>query len=176
MSTALDEAAAARPLIAHRVAGARETGGKRRAHVYNPATGVVIGEVALAVVLTVGAGLLLRSFATLLAVDPGFRPENLLTLQIQLPSRISTPDARRGFYADMFARLDSLPGVVASGGTTRLPLGSTNVTTRVMVEGRAMTAATMPISSDPGATMRPSVPLMPGVPVSLKTVPSHVID
>ncbi|MGH9347173.1 MAG: FtsX-like permease family protein, partial [Vicinamibacterales bacterium] len=105
---------------------------------------LVVGEVALAVVLTTGAGLLLRSFVTLLNVDPGFRSENLLTLQIQLPNRITTPDARRAFYADMFERLDSLPGVVATGGTTRLPLGSTNISTRVMVDGRTMTPADMP--------------------------------
>jgi putative ABC transport system permease protein len=105
---------------------------------------LVVGEIALAVVLTVGAGLLLRSFTTLLAVDPGFRPENLLTLQVQLPNRISTPDARRAFYATLFERLDSLPGVVATGGTTRLPLGSTNVSTRVMVEGREVSAGEMP--------------------------------
>jgi predicted permease len=105
---------------------------------------LVIGEVALAVVLTVGAALLLRSFVTLLAVDPGFRSENLLTLQVQLPNRISTPDARRAFYAEMFERLDSLPGVVATGGTTRLPLGSTNVSTRVMIDGRSMTPGEMP--------------------------------
>ena len=105
---------------------------------------LVVGEVALAVVLTVGAGLLLRSFVTLLDVDPGFRPENLLTLQVQVPRRYAEADARNAFYADLFRRLDSLPGVVASGGTTRLPLGSTNVSTRVMLDGRAMTPAEMP--------------------------------
>jgi putative ABC transport system permease protein len=105
---------------------------------------LVVGEVALAVVLTVGAGLLLRSFVTLLAVDPGFRSENLLTLQIQVPRRLAEAEARNAFYAELFERLDSLPGVVASGGTTRLPLGSTNVSTRVLVDGRQMTAAEMP--------------------------------
>ena len=105
---------------------------------------LVVAEVALAVVLTVGAGLLLRSFATLLSVDPGFRAENLLTLQVQLPRRLATPDARRSFYASLFERLDALPGVIATGGTTRLPLGSTNVSTRVMLEGRGMSAADMP--------------------------------
>jgi predicted permease len=100
--------------------------------------------VALAVVLTVGAGLLLRSFVTLLAVDPGFRAENLLTLQVQIPQRLSGSDARNAFYTELFQRLDSLPGVVASGGTTRLPLGSTNVSTRVMIEGRPMTPGEMP--------------------------------
>ncbi len=105
---------------------------------------LVVGEVALAVVLTTGAGLLLRSFVSLLSVDPGFRAENLLTLQIQLPNRIDTPDARRAFYASMFERIESLPGVLTSGGTTRLPLGSTNVSTRIMPEGRSMPASEMP--------------------------------
>ena len=105
---------------------------------------LVVGEVALAVVLTIGAGLLLRSFLTLLAVDPGFRSENLLTLQVQVPRRYAAADARNAFYAELFGRLDSLPGVVASGGTTRLPLGSTTVSTRVMLDGRAMTPGEMP--------------------------------
>jgi predicted permease len=105
---------------------------------------LVVWEIALAVVLTVGAGLLLRSFSTLLAVDPGFRHENLLTLQVQLPRRLAAADARNAFYGDLFRRLDSLPGVVASGGTTRLPLGSTNVSTRVMVDGRPTTPGEMP--------------------------------
>ncbi len=105
---------------------------------------LIVGEIALAVVLTVGAGLLLRSFVTLLAVDPGFRPENLLTMQVQLPRRLAAPDARNAFYGELFRRLESLPGVVAAGGTTRLPLGSTNVSTRVMIEGRNMTPGEMP--------------------------------
>jgi predicted permease len=105
---------------------------------------LIVAEVALAVVLTTGAGLLLRSFVTLLAVDPGFRAENLLTLQIQLPPRINTPDARRAFYAELFDRIEAVPGVVESGGTTRLPLGSTNVSTRIMVEGRSAAPGEMP--------------------------------
>jgi putative ABC transport system permease protein len=106
---------------------------------------LVVGEIALAVVLTIGAGLLLRSFVTLLNVDPGFRAEHLLTLQIQLPTRMdSSPDARRAFYGTMFERVNALPGVVAAGGTTRLPLGSTGVNTRVLVDGRSMSASEMP--------------------------------
>ncbi|MDP1569691.1 MAG: ABC transporter permease [Vicinamibacterales bacterium] len=97
---------------------------------------LVITEVALAVVLTVGAGLLMRSFSTLLAVDPGFRPENLLTLQMTLPDRLTSPEARQAFYDQMFERLEAVPGVTAVGGTTRLPLGSTSVTTTVVAEGR----------------------------------------
>ena len=105
---------------------------------------LVAGQIALAVVLTIGAGLLLRSFVTLLNVDPGFRAEQLLTLQIQLPRRLGTPDARRAFYGTLFERIKALPGVVAAGGTTRLPLGSTSVSTRVLVDGRSMSASDMP--------------------------------
>ena len=106
---------------------------------------LIVCEIALAVVLTIGAGLLLRSFVTLLNVDPGFRAEHLLTLQIQLPSRIGMSlDARRAFYSAMFERIKALPGVVSAGGTTRLPLGSTSVSTRVLVDGRAMSASEMP--------------------------------
>jgi putative ABC transport system permease protein len=99
---------------------------------------LVVAEVALAVVLTLGAGLLLRSFVTVLAIDPGFRSDNLLTLQIALPASYATADQRRALYATLFSRLDALPAVTASGGTTRLPLGSTNVTTKIGVEGRAL--------------------------------------
>jgi len=105
---------------------------------------LVVVEIALAVVLTVGAGLLLRSFTTVLAVDPGFKPEQLLTLQMNVPDHLTTPDARRAFYEDFFARMEQLPGVTAVGGTTRLPLGSTNVSTTVMVEGRSTPTSELP--------------------------------
>jgi putative ABC transport system permease protein len=96
---------------------------------------LVVAEVGLAVVLTLGAGLLLRSFLHVLAVDPGFRPDRLLTLQIAIPQKYQTPAHRLALYKDMFARFEALPGVQSSGGTTRLPLGSTNVTTKIGVEG-----------------------------------------
>jgi putative ABC transport system permease protein len=99
-------------------------------------SGLVVAEVGLAVVLTLGAGLLLRSFLSVLAIDPGFRADNLLTLQIALPNSYQSADQRRALYATLFSRLDALPGVISSGGTTRLPLGSTNVTTKIGVEGR----------------------------------------
>jgi predicted permease len=105
---------------------------------------LVIAEVALAVVLTIGAGLLLRSFVSLLDVDPGFRSENLLTLQITVPPHYQAAERRRAFYADLIRRFESLPGVVSVGGTTRLPLGSTNVSTKIVVEGRSVPTAELP--------------------------------
>lgn len=107
-------------------------------------SGLIVAEVALAMTLAIGAGLLLRSFASVLAVDPGFRAEQLLTLQVSVPDRYTTNEARVTFYDELEHRLKALPGVVEVGGTTRLPLWSTNVTTMLDVEGRAVAASQMP--------------------------------
>jgi putative ABC transport system permease protein len=107
---------------------------------------LIVVEVALAVVLTVAAGLLIRSFMRLMNVDPGFRPESLLTLQMNIPDRLVnepnrpvSAEQRRAFYEDLLDRLEAIPGVVAVGGTTRIPLGSSSVTTSLQVEGREPT-------------------------------------
>lgn len=105
---------------------------------------LMIGQVALACVLTIGAALLLRSFASVMNVDPGFNPDHLLTWQMNVPERLTTADERRAFYIDFFDRLERLPGVVSVGGTTRLPLGSTSVTTTIDVQGRELPAAARP--------------------------------
>ena len=105
---------------------------------------LVVAEVALAVTLTIGAGLLLRSFTTLLAVDPGFRPENLMTWQMNLPDRLRQPEQRDAFYEEFFARMRALPGVAAIGGTSRLPLGSTGLTTSIDIDGRPLPNADWP--------------------------------
>jgi predicted permease len=105
---------------------------------------LVVAEVALAVALTTGAGLLLRSFVSLLSVNPGFTTEQLLTWQMNIPDRLQSPDERRAFYQDFFARMEALPGVQMIGGTTRIPLGSTSVSTTVQVDGRAVPVAELP--------------------------------
>ena len=104
----------------------------------------VVVEVALAMTLTIGAGLLLRSFVSVLGVDAGFQPDRLLTLQMSLPVHLTAPAARVGFYDNLEARLRALPGVSKVGGTTRLPLGSTSVTTVIEVQGRAISPADRP--------------------------------
>jgi predicted permease len=104
-------------------------------------TALIVGQVALACALTVGATLLLRSFASVMGVDPGFDPDRLLTWQMNIPDRLRTPDERRAFYRDFFDRIQQLPGVVSVGGTTRLPLGSTSVTTTIEIQGRPMPPA-----------------------------------
>jgi predicted permease len=104
-------------------------------------TALMVGQVALACVLTIGSVLLLRSFVTVLNVDPGFKPDGLLTWQMNIPDRLRTPDERRVFYRDLFDRLQRLPGVVSVGGTTRLPLGSTSVSTIIEIQGRPQPVA-----------------------------------
>jgi putative ABC transport system permease protein len=106
--------------------------------------GLVIAEVALAVTITTGAVLLLRSFVSVTNVNPGFDTSQLLTWQINLPPRLTNTNDRLAFYRDFFARMEALPGVVSVGGTTRVPLGSTSVTTTVQIEGRPVAVAELP--------------------------------
>jgi len=107
-------------------------------------SGLVIAEVALAVAITTGAGLLLRSFVSVTNVDPGFETTQLLTWQMNLPQRLASNGDRLAFYRDFFARLEALPGVVSVGGTTRVPLGSTSVSTSIQIEGRPVPVAEQP--------------------------------
>jgi predicted permease len=84
---------------------------------------LVVGEVALSLTLLVGAGLLIRSFVKLLDVDPGFRPERVLTMQVELTgTRYDAPDQVRGFFRDVIPRIRALPGVDAAGSVSSLPL------------------------------------------------------
>jgi predicted permease len=106
--------------------------------------GFIVAEVALAMALTIGAGLLLRSFVSVLGVDTGFQSDRLLTMQISVPQRLTSHPARMPFYDDLEARLRAVPGVTNVGGTTRLPLGSTNVSTYIEVEGRNVPPAERP--------------------------------
>ena len=84
-------------------------------------SGLVVVQVALAIVLAVGAALLSRSLVTLMTVDLGFRPERALSLQIRLPPRGATYDWRPRFYEEFLAKLSAHPGVVAVGFTSSLP-------------------------------------------------------
>jgi len=86
-------------------------------------SGLIAAQVAVAVVLLIGGGLLVRSFARLMSVDPGFRPDHALTLQTRLPAS-GYPNAGdvRAFYTTVIERIQNLPGVTAAGGSSHLPL------------------------------------------------------
>jgi predicted permease len=100
---------------------------------------LVIAEFALALLLLMGAGLLVQSFARLLHVNPGFQPANVLTARLQLsPATYPDPQKVKTFYDRLQARLETLPGVKAVAATNALPLaGSPSGATRFTVPGAA---------------------------------------
>jgi predicted permease len=116
-------------------AGAR---GTRTRHASSRARGgIVVAEVALAVTLLVGAGLLLRSFQQLLAVDPGFRSESVLSFRVSLPERSYESDtSQRNFVAALDERLCALPGVRQAAMVSALPLDGSDFTLSFTVRGR----------------------------------------
>jgi predicted permease len=84
---------------------------------------LVISEIALTLVLLTGAGLLLKSFLRMRAVDPGFRAENVLTMTVDLPESLyNTSASIQAFHARTLEKLSSLPGVMAAGAVNWLPL------------------------------------------------------
>ena len=102
---------------------------------------LTISEVALSVVLLIGAGLLLRSFVRLLEVKPGFDSQNLLTLSLVLP-RYSYSDAtsRAAFWAEATKQVAALPGVKAVGAIDDLPLTPDHDADNFTIEGRGPVA------------------------------------
>ena len=97
---------------------------------------LVVAEVALALILLAGAGLLIRSFARLSGVSPGFEPANLLTLQVSLPRTTYRSDTLQiAFYDQLLSRLASIRGVRSVGGTSEIPFGGSWNTSSFNVEG-----------------------------------------
>ena len=98
---------------------------------------LVMAEVAISLVLLIGAGLLINSFLRLRNVDPGFRAENLLTMKIVLPEpKYEKWKMRSTFYSDLIQRVQSLPGVKSAAVTTNLPLYSQGNSIGVRIEGK----------------------------------------
>ena len=84
---------------------------------------LIVSEVALGSILLVGTGLMVQTFASLLRVDPGFHPENVLTFQLAFSgSRYRTVDSVTNFLKELQASLVALPGTQAVGGVSHLPL------------------------------------------------------
>ena len=98
---------------------------------------LVISELALSVMLLIAAGLLVRSFAQLQRVSPGFNAANLLTLELTMSGdQYKDPQRVRAVYHQLWERLEHLPGVSAAGGVTSLPLSEMFAWGPITVEGR----------------------------------------
>jgi putative ABC transport system permease protein len=104
----------------------------------------VATEFALALVLLVGAGLLIRSFGKLLKTDPGFRPDSVLTLNIPLPRQAYSREAQiRGFYTQLVDRVSTLPGIQNAGLSSDLPLHASEIVS-ITIEGQGNAATQAP--------------------------------
>ncbi len=97
----------------------------------------VVAQVSIALVLLISASLMLRSFYRLQQVDPGFRPDDVLTMGIMLPdSKYKEPEEWRGFYDRLLEQIRTLPGVESAGAISTLPLAGSNMSMSFEVEGR----------------------------------------
>jgi predicted permease len=151
--------------------GGRGALGARRARRTRGA--LVVGEMALAVMLLVGAGLLIRSFLALTAVDPGFRAERTLTFELVLPAaRYEEEERVRAFYAALEERLRALPGVSAVGAASELPLTGYGALLSFEIQGREVPTSADGINDlalkvvSPGYFRALGIPVRRGRPLS----------
>ena len=108
---------------------------------------LVIAEIALALVLLVGAGLLVRSFARLTNVDAGFEPAQTLSMRVSLPgSRYAEAPQRTQFYRELVQRIAVLPGVQSTGAISFLPLTGLGSATSYEVVGRPTPRGQEPVT------------------------------
>ena len=123
--------------------GARQAGAGRAARRFRSA--IVIGEIAVACTLVIGAGLVLRSFRQLMDVSPGFRPAGVLTADIELPET-RYPDAAHinTFYDQLRTRIAAIGGVESVGFTNALPMSGGGPTTWLTIEHRPRPAGEPP--------------------------------
>ena len=114
--------------------GRSGTAGKTRQRLRSA---LVVGEVALALVLLAGAGLLLRSLSQLQQVNPGFEPEGLMTASLTLPgNRYDTPEKRIAFHRALVGRLKAIPGVTTAAAISPMPFGGGDWSASFDIEGR----------------------------------------
>jgi putative ABC transport system permease protein len=137
---------------------------------------LVVAEVAVALMLLAGAGLMLRSFQRLMAVEYGFDPDRLLTLQVWLPvpndrskGRFQTHQQRRTFYDRSLAAVQAVPGVRTAAFTSRLPLRGQN-DARLVIEGRPVGPDDPPVTAQvrlvsPNYFETMGIPLLSGEPL-----------
>jgi putative ABC transport system permease protein len=124
---------------------------------------LVVTEVALACVLMVGAGLLLRSFVRLIEVNPGFRPEQVVAWSIQPSRSFGTNGEENAYFAEMVRKVEAVPGVESAGLSDSLPLGR-NRSWGVVAKGEKYVPGddAFPRIVDPGYIRTMQIPLRAG--------------
>src|SRR5262249_46261814 len=133
--------------------------------------GLVIAQTALALVLLVGAGLLVRSFRNLLSVSPGFEPDRLLSVSVFLgPPAYRELAPQRAFVRDTLAAVERIPGVVSAATVSHLPMADGAISLKLAIEGRPADRADAPVATyravSPGLFRTMGIPLREGRPPS----------
>jgi putative ABC transport system permease protein len=105
---------------------------------------LVVAETAIGLVLLLGAGLLLRSFYSLLHVNPGFDPHNILTMRVDLPDSRYSEHQQTSFYRNLLERVAELPGAVSVAAIFPLPLTTSDINVTFGIEGRPVPEAEEP--------------------------------
>jgi len=114
---------------------------------------LVIVEIALALVLLVGSGLLIRSLMHLQNVNPGFDPHNVMTSNVDLPDEKYTDAKKAQYFKDLIPQLKALPGVQSAAGIYPLPMGGDEIRTIFQIDGHAV-----PKSEEPHTSLRDITP------------------
>ncbi len=123
--------------------GRGSTGSRRAANSQNV---LVVAQVALSMILLIGSGLLIRSFMRLINADPGFDPDHVVTMEIDLPpSKYATPAQMISFYNELLRETQTLPGVTAAAISSALPV---NLQAAFADAGRGPARCAVPAAAD----------------------------
>ncbi|HKA22578.1 MAG TPA: ABC transporter permease [Blastocatellia bacterium] len=110
---------------------------------------LVVSEIALALVLLAGAGLLFKSFSRLQQIDPGFKTEGVLTMRMMLPYETYEKSAQRGaFYRRVLEQLNATPGVQSASATSQVPLTRAITSGTMSAENSAVGPADLPVEAE----------------------------
>ena len=129
---------------------------------------LVVAEIAFALVLLTGAGLLIRSFDRLISVDPGFRAENVVAVQVFIHDRNDTAQKVRNFFDSTISRMRSIPGVEEVGAVSAMPFATANIDIKSSLtvlgrdEGTAVDRGAYVTIAAPGYFRAMSIPLREG--------------
>src|SRR5579872_1485730 len=131
--------------------GSRSLAGSRGEHRIH--SSMVIAQTAIALLLLVGSGLLIRSFVKLANVDPGFDPANVMTARLGVPFETISRDQHYRFYEQLLSRIATLPGVQTASAGWPMPMSNTNAGISFQIEGRPV-----PKGDEPSASLGIAMP------------------